>query len=512
MTARRRSALPALRAALRQPRGRLALLALMVLAVGAGWYVTTRGGWVNALRLPPTLDASTPRSQNGWVLETIQLPGQQQDQYSRPFNGFQHENVDYDYSDDPRMTDTEDAFGLWLTPPPGSVASTTSIDAQNTPLGKVLTVTARLSSGEVLPLDWHFRRQQQWVGPGEAGNHFLLVTLPTGYPDTCRFVDFDASDQNGHIAHWRVTRLPRMRHAIAPPVKITDTVTKNGITMSVQAWHQAYTSGPVIIQTVMRPVLPGHSHQWDLVTTQREHEWEPFGYTGQQQENISAGPSIQGRNGVFDNLSEHWLNGMSVNQGNDFYPHSTHFLRVTTKLRQYETYEEPVTFHNLAVAHESNRYYLVLPKPQSATTPSGITVTLPAQGKPRPYSFSDGLTIIMTVRPVIKPDSTAYTLPSSPLTRTFGKPVQLSLDFPQPYSESIGSFEQNGQPAFHTLRLPTERNLPFKILPVPPVLKNFTIIVHQRVDLQTIPMTFIVPIADHAPQISSKGPSHAPTR
>ncbi len=497
------------RRTLRPPRGRarLVLLALVLLALAIGGYVTTRGGWVNALSLPPTLDAATPRAQNGWVLEDIQLPGQHQDFASRGFSGFQYKQVDFEAREGWTLKpDTQDAFGLWLTPPLGSVAVTASFDSANNTDGKQVSITARLSTGELLPLEWHLRSQEQWTRPGETGVSFLFVALPTGYPNTCRFVDFDVSDQHGHAAHWRITRLPRMRHAVPPPAKVTDSVTENGITMSAKAWHQQDWQSNSSIETILHPVLPANSHQWDVNITRREPEWEAFGTDGRDHGSSSSGPPILGRNGVFSTQFEQWFGGGILGYaGSDPYPRTTRFVRIDTELRQFETYDEPTTFHNIALGHEGRGYYLVIPEPLSITTPSGVTITLPAQGKPRDGSLGEGISVLVKVRPSINSDLVPSPLPNSPLARIFGKPVRLSLIFPQPYSASSWSYMQNGAPADYGLSLPRDPKDFRKILPPPPVLKDFTMIVRQRVDIQTIPMTFTLSIADHSPPYYPKG-------
>ncbi len=488
---------------LRAPRGRarLLLLALLLLALGATWYITTRGGWVNALRLPPVLDASTPRSQNGWTLEDIQRPGPHQNGNGQPFAGFRYENVTSEYSLDPRVTDTADAFGLWLTPPPGSLTAGISGSNPSDPAHDPFVASARLSNGETLTLLWKVCTATDYVPPGETVHTFVFVTLPTGYPNSCRFVDFTLSDRSGHTAHWRVTRLPRMRHAIAPPVKVTDTVTKNGVTMSAHAWSWPFAPQGRRTQAILRPVLPAHSHQWDVAVLRQEMEWEA--YDGDSSpSNLYPGTPVLGRQGVFDSAGELWYGG-GVSAGSIELPYreDTHFLKLATELRQFETYDEPVTLHNVPVGHDDYSYCLVLTKPVSFTTPSGVTVTLPVQGaevsKKKLPIEPDRLRVLVTTQPRITFDANAYSLPNSPLAHTYGKSVQLALQFAPPFHLS-GSMEKgDGSPTDYDVFLPTGPKGSVKAPPL--VLKEFTLIVHQRVDIQTIPMTFTVPIADHAP-------------
>ena len=492
-----------LRHALRRPRGRI-LLAAVILAAVAGWYVTTRGGWVNALRLPPTLDASTPRSQNGWVLEALQLPGEQQKQDGEAFVGFRYENVNSEAGFGPGYVDTADAFGLWLTPPPGDLTAGTSSGPSSNPAKDPFVALARLSTGDTLTLPCQVCSSTEYVPPGETVRPFVFVTLPTGYPNTCRFVDFTLSDRHGHTAHWRVSRLPRMRHAIAPPVKVTDAVTKNGVTMSAHAWYWSSHPRSPMAQAILRPILPANSHQWDVVTLKQERDWEPYAREASPLLYANSGVPILARNGVFDSPNEMFDGGgIRVNGVETPYPRTNNFLKLTTELRQFETYDEPITLHNVVVGHDDYSYCLILTKPFSFTTPSGVTVTLPVQGvevsKKKLPIQPDRLRVLVRVKPRITFEPTLYSLPNSPLARTYGKPVQLDLQFAPPYRRSYWNNEKDSSPAEYNLSLPHDpKDFP-KIPPPPPVLKDFTLIVHQRVDIQAIPMTFTVPIADHAP-------------
>ena len=512
-----------------RPAARLALFALLLVGTAA-WYVHSRGGWVNALRLPPVLDASTPAAQSGFTLLDVQLPERQQTKYGQPFAGFRYEDVEYQNSYGSDAVDRADAFGIWLNLPPDSLPDDSDRDSISSASDKDFSVTARLSTGETLPLEWHLRNQGGVSTPDEAVQPLVLVSLPSGYADTCRFVDFTAADKHGRSARWRITRLPRMRHAVPPPPAVTETFNRDGITLSAHAWHSAAGRPDGLVSYLLHPSLPPNSHQWDVVTTGQEREWEPFAYDGKVKVYADEGTPILGRNGVFDTDFERWDGGgIRGLAGTDFYPRTTHFLRLACALHQFETYDEPVTFHNVAVRTDGSAdrpgdqrvYFLSLPQPLTVTTPSGIAVTLPAQsGSFLPTPFGGALNFFVLVRPAPGVEPTAYPLPRSPLTRRFGKPVGISLTFPPPYELSGHSYEANGLPASYALSLPnnpawhpTAPGVPSIPLhtSLPAVLKDFTLIVRQRVDLQTIPMTFTLPIADQAPPFFPKG-FQTPTR
>jgi len=465
-----RSALRSLRRALRQPRWR-SLLALLILALGAGWYITTRGGWVNALCLPPTLDASTPRSQNGWVLEAIQLPAYTQSENQQKVSGFSlgrasYSNVILDGAD------RANAFGIWLTPPREDAAAS----SQNPGL---FSASARLSTGETLRLG---RLVRHWKG----GQALIFVGLPTGYSPACRFAEITLSDGHGHTACWRFSRLPRMHDVIPPPVTAVASITQNGVTVSAQAWN-VYTG---VCGYRFSPSFPPQSHQWELILNRREYAWEPFGYTGKGsqpfKEKISSNKEASAASIVYEGYTDF-----------NYYPRTNRFLRMTTEMHEFETYDEPVTFHNVTVKRDrlSNAYYIVLPKQLSQTTPSGVTITLPAQGERTDSLTSSAFNVIMSVQPRITSEENTYSLPKSPLTYTYGKPVRLRITLARPYTQTGGFYEpKQDVPAYYATS--------FSGTPPPSVFKDFTIIVHQRVDLQTIPMTFTLPIADRGPEIN----------
>jgi hypothetical protein len=519
-----------LRFAFQRRLGRAALLCAVAAGVFGG-YLLSHGGWANTFHLPPVLDESTPRSQNGFVLLDIQLPGHRQDQYGQAFTGFQYGRVDDRPGDWTAETDTADAFGLWIQPPPlpKSLASPSDIDSQSSVFGKAFSVTARLSTGDLLPLGWHLRDETNWRLPSEKpAKRLLFVILPSGYSGECRSVEFTVADQSGHSAHWLFSRLPQMCHAVPPPPHSTTTVTENGVMMSAQAWHPSPGQPMGEINYLLRPVLPANSHQWDVLVTEQSREWESFGDTGQVPVYAYSGTPIAGRNGVFSTGSERSWGGIYGIAGFDFYPRTTRYLRLGCTLRQFETYTETVTFHNLAVRYDEDEYhaggaktyYLEVRQPLIAVTPSGVMVTLPVQGKQfKPTLFMGDLNFLVSTRPEIPEKPTAYALPKSPLSRTFGKPVQISLTFPPPYQASGWSYERGGTAASYALPLPINpawHPTPAGLSKVPlhadmpPVLKTLTLIVHQRVNLQSIPMTFTLPILDQAPYSpkSYRKPAH----
>ncbi len=80
---------------------------------------------------------------------------------------------------------------------------------------------------------------------------------------------------------------------------------------------------------------------------------------------------------------------------------------------------------------------------------------------------------------------TLASLPRSPLWRRFKGVVTLSCAVPKPYQDYGSSGNgMEGTYSFHSDR------------PLPKVIANFPVIVRQRVDLRSVPMTFTLPVQD----------------
>ena len=468
---------PTLRLLWQHPLGRLALLTFL-LAAAAAWYVTASGGWVNALHLPPVLDASTPRSQNGFILEDIQTPGADDSGDAavlliRPAV-FPKTTTHYQNSD-----------GIYLY---GS-----NFDSRVPPL----QASVQTAAGDVTPLNWKI------IGT-QAEPQFYRIEVPGGYSNECRYIDVTLVPNTGPFPRWRITRLPKMRRVIPDAPAITSSLTRSGITTTAQAWRSRHW---IFLQ--VRPILPPNSHQWELARNEHWSEWETFNQPHRQ--GSAIGMPIVGRRGVFTREDVSYHGALTADLVAP-YRSASQDVRMDCTLLQFETYDEQVTFHNLTVkADPSNprdsplkTYAFVLTRPVTLTTPSGIAVTLPSQGGDANLPMGDKINLKITIPQTAMPSD----LPQSPLVRQFGKPVTLSVLFAPPY-DAYGHTVERGEtrtysmwppknPAWHYSQLKGVPRIPL-FLDVPPVLKDLTIIIRQHVDLQTIPMIFTVPVSDTPP-------------
>lgn len=466
---------PTFRLFWRRPLARLGLLALL-LAGAATWYVAARGGWVNALHLPPVLDASTPRSQNGYTLTRIET-----------------------------AAGTGEIAFLFVRPPAfpkimGHYCDSDGYTVYETDfhtVGPLSQATAQTSTGDTTPLGWTI------VGDA-SGPQFYRIAVPGGYSNDCLFLNVTLVPSIGPFPRWRITRLPNMRRAITEAPKLTDSVTKNGATVSVRAWHQWHAT---VLQTHVQ--LPPKSRQWEVATADVRSEWETYG-TQHGHQGFYVSPLFR-RGPVLMDRTVPLLIRLPAP-----YRSASKFASLDYELREFETYDEPVTFHNVAVQCERESdhvsdvatYYVTLSHPLRVTTPSGIAVTLPTQGQRLNNSREAGaFNLLVSVEPKAQQPEGVLSLKASPLGHAFSKPVKISLALPQTYASVASLPETASQPAWYALSLPRypawhfppKAASPTLNRAKPPPSTDLTIIVHQRVDLQTIPMTFTVPVADTPP-------------
>ncbi len=168
---------------------------------------------------------------------------------------------------------------------------------------------------------------------------------------------------------------------------------------------------------------------------------------------------------------------------------------VKVTLWQYATLEERVTFHNLDLAPLADEYkltpdvsprVLALDSAVTATTPSGITVTLPAQHETFLSMFHvfAGNPNALFIKIGTTPNQREAALPLSPLYQKYQKPVQIKLDCDPP---NFNVFYQadNTYDAI-AIGLPNLRTATH--------LDTLTLIVRQRVNLQRLPVSLRLPV------------------
>ena len=181
------------------------------------------------------------------------------------------------------------------------------------------------------------------------------------------------------------------------------------------------------------------------------------------------------------------------------YRYRQHHALVTCRLRQYDELEEKVTFHDLTLSRGMGFIgspgfgFLMVTKPQTATTSSGIIVTLPVQNAatfmPGGVFVYNGPPGVVFARVRLSPGENRNVLPTSPLWQRHHVPVSIRLGVAAPVFMNSNSGSSSWPQI--TLTLPD---------PKATHLDSLTLIVHQRADLQSVPLAFRVPITQQAPE------------
>ncbi len=168
---------------------------------------------------------------------------------------------------------------------------------------------------------------------------------------------------------------------------------------------------------------------------------------------------------------------------------------VKVTLWQYATLEERVTFHNLDLAPLADEYkltpdvsprVLALDSAVTATTPSGITITLPAQHETflSMFHIFAGNPNALFIKINTTPNQRETALPQSPLYQKYQNPVQIKLDCDLPNLNEF--YEADNTYDTIAIILPNLRTVTH--------LDTLTLVVRQRVNLQRLTVSLRLPV------------------
>ena len=410
----------------------------------------------------------------------------------------------YDFSDG-RQNDTGGSMtsvpaadtALWIELPPNVPLPANCYDSLHVPCRDLFTLTARTSDGQELPLRWRPNVSQGGNGPA-----YILASIPAGYPDTVRWADVTMEDHHGDTAKWRILHLPPMQHVLAPPVTPQTTFHQGNITMTARAYHGTDPNGngygPMMLCDISGTITNA-PNSWELGPMRLTREWEAPGYVAPGG-GSTFGTNKDARNKV---TIEAKRQAVYYNQ-TEMYPGAIHWVLLDAPLQEYGTYNETVTFHDLSVVkyRGTGGQYLSGAQPQTATTPSGVTITLVDIQHQKLLKNSwggDGTGLLIRY-----PQGDKYaSLPRSPLWRRHKGVISVSVEVPKPY-EAFGS---SGSGAEATYAFRSDK-------PLPKLFPTFPVIVRQRVDLRRVPVTFTLPVlgrrrpnpaTSRAPSLLGKG-------
>jgi hypothetical protein len=361
-------------------------------------------------------------------------------------------------------------LGLWIKPawlPKNAPLMATMFSRTQ----RAFAASGTSSTGEKVPLpaSLHQGLNVQW---------YVLVVIPGGYPDTFKWMDISLKDKAGNTARWRVDGLPPSHHAIPPPVQVQESAKVAQWTIRARAWRTRNANMPgredAIGYEMKADGQPG-PNQWEITRSDATTEWEPATAPGGSGTATSSLGNPGARFG-----SEEVVN----------YPRSQRYIQLRGEVRQFDAYDEKVTFRGLTVkASQNKNYLLVVNKPITETTPSGVSVTLPTQnnapGQPAPTGgMSEGLSFSV----VLPASGDAKSLPRSPMVARHQGPIGIRIQgFDPPFAERGWSHSVSGGVHEVSVGMP-------KPPPKGPI--DLTVIIRQRVDLQAISYTLTLPVVD----------------
>lgn len=255
-----------------------------------------------------------------------------------------------------------------------------------------------------------------------------------------------------------------------------------GVKVRPEAYHDQNYPPPLdepsryTLSVIGRP----KGYQWELVT----RGTEPHGVVAPEEYAVEIREKGVELGGYTSALP--YANGQKV-------------VRVQGALRQFDTFQENVTFRNLAVVprpwgtnnFRGNFRALRVTEPQTVTTPSGIRITLPAQdAKTDAPGFYSGPGDVPFVHLEVRPGAGRVPLPLSPLFVKHGQAVTIDVDAAAPLQTSGRTHDG------------TERQLNVYLGANNTVthLDALTLVVTQRADLQTVPFALDAPIAAKRPE------------
>jgi hypothetical protein len=307
-----------------------------------------------------------------------------------------------------------------------------------------VTATATTSQGDTIGLDvaGGFRATSPANAPRDPA--MIYLSIPVGYANSTQWIEVKLRDKNGRHARFRLTDLPRMARPLLSVTRERANVSDLGLMLQASAQYRpVYSASPGwtspttgTITAAVEPANKGKSWSDTLrfVNTTLTPEWV-------SQEPVSALPSSsQGDSIKGDGRFSHTAS-MEL-------PYARHQskVRLKTTLEKTVYREFVVTFNDVKVIPMGNDYQVVATHPVSATTPSGITVTLPTQDKSTKFNsnFRDNIHLEramlhfnLEMKPADKNKSAAL-FPNAPLADTENPPFEMNLV--KLGNSSVGSF------------------------------------------------------------------------
>jgi hypothetical protein len=487
----------------------VAVFLVLVAALFLLYAVDHFGGLGEVLQLPAVLDRSTPAMQDGFDLVAVMR--------GRP------DDSDFSLPSGAKMflaaQQTSGDTVLWISPPqlpPLSLFDQTR-RTNETQLQHFFSVTMVSSAGDHFRAAWYYEGGCLPDGgepcvasrTGTTRPDLIAVVIPAGYPEDVSYFDVSIRDRLRHHAQWRVERLPRMKSTITPTAQAT--FCKGGATIILAAVrtpnHSLLNGWPTVrLNLTMLPLAKSTRHMWEFTPS------------------INYGPSLS-----WESYRQPWMTGDDANVdeevGDDWLlSHQKLKTGVTTTitspyvrgndtavyhgvLSQFVSRQDSIDIRNVRIdtieATESgmkeDTYCLDDTHKLDIISGSGLTIFLPKQHKTTKrmiFMSPNSLNLIWRLSPMSPGRSaqTAGMLPDSPLCRNYNRPVTVWFEAfvngkPLGYLDGLPVQPSNGNP--EQVHFPAS-------LPLPNVIKDLKITIHQRLDLQRIPVTLSAKIVNIA--------------
>lgn len=233
------------------------------------------------------------------------------------------------------------------------------------------------------------------------------------------------------------------------------------------------------ILCALKGTIKDARHPWEVEPLAKTMEWEPSGYLPEEMFGFAPTRKV---GSIVKFGGQYFFGGNSLP-----YPHDSHFVRLSARLQEFETYTETITFPNTSVIRTKYGYRFAAGRcPQTIISPSGVKVILMGMSLQNNTEAHDVEDVNISLGASFTRKITS--LPHSPLWQSYRRPVTVTLETSAPCQAYGSMFIGNvGDYSYLMSNPPTKQ------------MKHFSVTIHQRVDLRTVPMTFTLPVGSKPP-------------
>jgi hypothetical protein len=469
--------------------------------------VQSLGGPSEVLQLPAVVSPLTPAKQDGYTLVAVSRGKVDDSDFAMPGGSTM-------------LLAAQQSSGdtiLWIAPPilpPTRLLRATSIHDSGK-LQSFYRITVVSSMGDHFRLPWHYEGGCL-EGGGEPcietraasiSPRIIAADIPAGYPSDISYFDVKITDPLHHLAHWRLSRLPKS--VLVGDGALQPAASEDGVSIALSARRirlaNDTTDWPVVkLFMTIKALSPHARHKWALFQRreiQPSLSWQPVQLPWMRSTSDQGGRLSD---------SQYWLFSRSKTSTEEFTTIMTPYTRKNTTatfrgiLSQYETRTDFIDLRDIKIERiyameaglGTNTYCINIDHKLVVHSTSGLTFVLPRQ-RGSYISLStmtpNSLNLIWRLKPLTPShNDIAAMLPDSPLCRKYNVPAavwfEASVDG-KPLGVCAGLPDSSDTSAPITVHFPA-------LIPLPAVVHDLRITIHQRVDLNRIGVTLTTPIKD----------------